>query len=108
MSARHQLDPYLLALTLDGTLCCLGIPDGMGFTPLLLTMGWRRLTSSGSGGSVETQEMLDFCSKHNISADIETTKATDVNDGFERLERGDVHYRLVIDMSTLAVPTGIT
>ncbi len=66
VSAKHLPDPYLLALTLDGTLCCLGIPDRMEFTPVLLTMGRRRLTSSGSAGTLETQEMLDFCSKHKI------------------------------------------
>ena len=104
VSARHSLDPYLLALTLDGTFCCLGIPDRMDFTPVLLTMGRRRLTSSGSGGTVETQKMLDFCSKHNITADVEIIAAADINDGFERLERGKVHYRLVIDMATLEAP----
>jgi alcohol dehydrogenase (NADP+) len=104
VSAPHLLDPYLLALTLDGTLCCLGIPDRMEFAPVLLTMGRRRLTSSGSAGTLETQEMLDFCSKHNIAADVEVIAAADVDAGFERLERGDVHYRLVIDMATLEAP----
>ena len=104
VSARHLLDPYLLALSLDGTFCCLGIPDAMEFTPVLLTMGRRRLTSSGSGGTVETQEMLDFCSQHKIAADVEVISAANINDGFERLERGDVRYRLVIDMATLSAP----
>ena len=103
VSARHPLDPYLLLLTLDGTFCCLGIPDQMEFTPVLLTMGRRRLTSSGSGGTLETQEMLDFCSQHNISADVEIISVADINDGFERLERGEVRYRLVIDMATLGL-----
>jgi alcohol dehydrogenase (NADP+) len=104
VSARHLLDPYLLALNLDGVLCCLGIPDRMEFTPVLLTIGRRQLTSSGSGGTLETQEMLDFCSQHNISADVEMIAAADINAGFERLEKGDVRYRLVIDMATLKVP----
>jgi alcohol dehydrogenase (NADP+) len=104
VSARHLLDPYLLALNLDGTLCCLGIPERMEFTPVLLTMGRRRLTSSGSAGTRETQEMLDFCREHKISADVETIAAADINDGFDRLERGDVRYRLVIDMATLTAP----
>ncbi|WP_226889762.1 NAD(P)-dependent alcohol dehydrogenase [Nostoc sp. MG11] len=104
VSARHLLDPYLLALTLDGTFCCLGIPDQMKFTPVLLTMGRRRLTSSGSGGTLETQQMLDFCSQHQISADVEVIAAADINNGFERLERGEVRYRLVIDMATLNAP----
>ena len=104
VSARHLLDPYLLALNLDGTLCCLGIPDRMEFTPVLLTLGRRRLTSSGSAGTLETQEMLDFCSKHKIAADVEVISAADINEGFDRLEQGDVHYRLVIDMATLKAP----
>ncbi len=104
VSARHPLDPYLRALKLDGTLCCLGIPADMDFSPVLLTMGRRRLASSGVGGTLATQEMLDFCSKHNISADVEIISAADINDGFERLDRGDVRYRLVIDMATLNAP----
>lgn len=105
VSARHPLDPYLLALALDGTLCCLGIPSAMEFTPVFLTMGRRRLTSSGSGGTLETQEMLDFCSQHNISSNVEVIAAADIDDGFKRLETGDVRYRLVIDMATLNAPT---
>jgi alcohol dehydrogenase (NADP+) len=105
VSSRHPLNPYLRSLKLDGTLCCLGIPANLDFSPFFLTMGRRRLTSSGVGGRLETQEMLDFCSKHNISADVEIISATDIEDGFERLDRGEVRYRLVIDMSTLDMTT---
>lgn len=108
VSSRHPLDPYLRALKLDGTLCCLGIPANMDFSPVLLTMGRRRLASSGVGGTQETQEMLDFCSKNNIAADVEIIAAADIDEGFKRLERGDVRYRLVIDMATLNTPTGDT
>lgn len=104
VSSRHPLDPYLRSLKLDGTLCCLGIPKDFDFTPVFLTIGRRRLASSGVGGTLETQEMLDFCSQHNLAADVEVISAEDINDGFERLERGDVRYRLVIDMATLEVP----
>lgn len=104
VSSRHSLNPYLRALKLDGTLCCLGIPKDMDFSPVFLTIGRRRLASSGVGGTLETQEMLDFCSQHNISSDVEIISAADIDDGFERLERGDVRYRLVIDMTTLEVP----
>lgn len=104
VSSRHPLNPYLRILKLDGTLCCLGIPADMDFSPVLLTVGRRRLASSGVGGTQETQEMLDFCSKHNISADVEVIAAADINAGFERLERGEVRYRLVIDMATLEAP----
>lgn len=108
VSSRHPLNPYLRALKLDGTLCCLGIPADMDFSPVFLTMGRRRLASSGVGGTRETQEMLDFCSQHNISADVEIISAADIDDGFERLERGEVRYRLVIDMATLEAPAGDT
>jgi uncharacterized zinc-type alcohol dehydrogenase-like protein len=105
VSSQHSLNPYLRSLKLDGTLCCLGIPKDMEFSPILLTAGRRRLSSSGVGGTLETQEMLDFCSQHAISADIELIAAADINAGFKRLERGEVRYRLVIDMSTLAALT---
>jgi uncharacterized zinc-type alcohol dehydrogenase-like protein len=104
VSSRHPLDPYLRSLKLDGTLCCLGIPKAMDFSPFLLTTGRRRIASSGVGGTLETQEMLDFCSKHNIAADVEVIAAANINEGFERLERGEVRYRLVIDMATLNAP----
>jgi uncharacterized zinc-type alcohol dehydrogenase-like protein len=107
VSSRHHLDPYLLALDLDGTLCCLGIPDAMDFTPVLLTMGRRRLCSSGSAGTRETQEMLDFCGEHGITADIEIIAASAIGEGFTRLERGEVRYRLVIDMATLSKPAAL-
>lgn len=106
VSSRHLLDPYLRSLKLDGTLCCLGIPNDMDFSPVLLTMGRRRLASSAVGGTLETQEMLDFCSKHNLAADVEIISAADIDDGFERLDRGEVRYRLVIDMATLNAPAG--
>ncbi len=102
VSSRHLLDPYLRSLKLDGTLCCLGIPKDLDFSPFLLIR--RQLASSGVGGTLETQQMLDFCSKHNISADVEVISAMEINDGFERLERGEVRYRLVIDMDTLDTP----
>ncbi len=106
VSSRHPLNPYLRSLKLDGTLCCLGIPADLDFSPVFLTMGRRRLASSGVGGTLETQAMLDFCSKNKISADVEVIAAADIDDGLERLERGEVHYRLVIDMATLNAPSG--
>ena len=104
VSSRHPLDPYLRALKLDGTLCCLGIPKNFDFTPVFLTIGRRRLASSGVGGTLETQEMLNFCSQNSIAADVEVIAAAEIDDGFARLERGDVRYRLVIDMATLESP----
>lgn len=108
VSSRHSLNSYLRSLKLDGTLCCLGIPKELDFSPYLLTMGRRNLASSGVGGTLETQEMLDFCSQNKISADVEVIAAADIDKGFERLERGDVRYRLVIDMATLDTPAKAT
>ncbi len=104
VSSRHDLNPYLNALKLDATLCCLGIPASMDFSPYLLTIGRRQLASSGVGGTKETQQMLDFCRQHGITSDVEVIDAADINEGFERLEKGEVRFRLVIDMATLARP----
>lgn len=98
VSSRYPMDPFLLALAFDGTLCSLGIPDGFDFTPVLLTMGRRRIASSGVGGTRETREMLDFCARHGIVADIELVTPDAINDAFARLEKGDVRYRFVLDL----------
>jgi Zn-dependent alcohol dehydrogenases len=64
-------------------------------------MGRRSFSGSNIGGIAETQEMLDFCAKHNITADIELINVDQVNEAFKRLEKGDVKYRFVIDMASL-------
>lgn len=86
------------ALKLDATLCSLGIPDSFDFPPVMLTMGRRRLASSGAAGTRDTHEMLAFCSKHQIVADVEVIAMSQINEAFERLAKGDVRYRFVIDM----------
>jgi uncharacterized zinc-type alcohol dehydrogenase-like protein len=73
-----------------------------GFNSLPLLAGRRRITGSPSGGLAETQEMLDFCAKRQILPDCETVAMSAVNEAFERLERGDVRYRFVIDMGSLS------
>ncbi|HYW10751.1 MAG TPA: hypothetical protein VE871_02310 [Longimicrobium sp.] len=98
VSSKYPMDPFLLALKFDGTLCSLGIPDAFDFSPVLLTMGRRRLTSSGVGGTRETREMLDFCAEHGIVADIELITPDAINEAFARLEKGDVRYRFVMDL----------
>jgi uncharacterized zinc-type alcohol dehydrogenase-like protein len=100
-SSGHDLTPYLRTLKLDGTLCTLGIPAKLEFQPVVLTYGRRRLSSSGVGGTRDTREMLDFCARHKIGAEIEMIRMDQINEGFDRLERNDVRYRLVIDMATL-------
>ncbi|MCZ2825709.1 MULTISPECIES: NAD(P)-dependent alcohol dehydrogenase [unclassified Modestobacter] len=93
-SAAHDLAPYLGALRLDGTLCVLGLPEQYVVSPMSL-LG-RTLTVSGSGGTVETQEMLDFCGAHGLTADVEALPLDQVDTAWARLARGDVRYRFVL------------
>lgn len=99
----HDLDSYLPLLARDGTLCLVG---AFGPVPSLdtnnINMQRRTLTGSFIGGIRETQEMLDFCGEHGIVADIEMIRMDEINKAFERLVTGDVKYRLVIDMASLA------
>lgn len=99
VSQAHRMTPYLDVLKLDGTLCSLGIPDAFEFDPLALTMGRRRLTSSGVGGTRETRDMLAFCSEHGIVADVEVIAPEGIGEAFGRLARADVYYRFVLDMT---------
>ena len=97
-SAAHDLTPYLRTLKLDGTLCSLGALGAMEFDPLALLVGRRSLASAGSGGRPGTQQMLDFCAEHGITADVEVVPAGDVNAALARLKRNDVRYRFVLDL----------
>jgi uncharacterized zinc-type alcohol dehydrogenase-like protein len=102
-SVSHPLDPYLDLLALDGGLVLLGIPPQPHPSPSvqLLLRNRRALSASSIGGIAETQEMLDFCAAHGIASDIETIAIDQINDAYERMLRGDVRYRFVIDLSTL-------
>lgn len=102
VSASHDYGMYLDLLKTDGTLILVGAPEhplSVGAFPLLLKR--RRLAGSMIGGIQETQEMLDFCAEHNCPADVEIIPIHQVNEAYERMLRGDVRYRFVIDMSTL-------
>jgi uncharacterized zinc-type alcohol dehydrogenase-like protein len=99
VSGKHNLDPYLMALKMDGTLCSLGIPNSMQFTPAFIAMSRLSIASSASGGTRETREMLEFCAKHHVAADIELVKMSEINEVLERLGKSDVKYRFVIDMT---------
>ncbi|MDR6671624.1 putative zinc-type alcohol dehydrogenase-like protein [Xanthomonas translucens] len=103
VSSTYPLDPMLQALKLDGTLCSLGLPDKLDFAPMTLAMGRRRIASSGAGGTADTHEMLAFCQRHGIVADVEVIAMEQINEAFARLEKGDVHYRFVIDMARSAL-----
>jgi uncharacterized zinc-type alcohol dehydrogenase-like protein len=99
---KHALDPYLPLLDVDGTLVIvgqIGPLDEPVTTPLLL--GRRRVAGSPIGGIAETQELLDFCGRKNILPEVEMIRIDQINGAFERMERSDVRYRFVIDMSSL-------
>ncbi len=102
VSAQHNLNAYLDLLKRDGTLTMVGAPEKplpLGVFSLLF--GRRRLAGSGIGGIRETQEMLDFCGAHGITADIELIPIQQINQAYERLLKSDVRYRFVIDMASL-------
>ncbi|WP_433829911.1 NAD(P)-dependent alcohol dehydrogenase [Flavobacterium anhuiense] len=102
VSAEHSIDSYLNLLKVDGTLTLVGAPmDPLPVTSFSLILGRRSFSGSLIGGIAETQEMLDFCAEHNITSDVEVIGVNDVNDAYERLLKGDVKYRFVIDMASL-------
>ncbi|MDE3120121.1 MAG: NAD(P)-dependent alcohol dehydrogenase, partial [Nitrospirota bacterium] len=97
-----DFNAYLELLKTDGTMILVGAPPAP--TPLSsfsLVLRRRRLVGSLIGGIRETQEMLDFCGQRGIVCDIETIPIRQVNEAYERVLKGDVRYRFVIDMSTL-------
>ena len=98
----HDVDPYMALLKRDATMVVVGAVE-----PLTKVSGipliFRRRSMAGSliGGLPETQEMLDFCGKHNIICDIEMVAMKDVNEAYDRTVKSDVKYRFVIDMASL-------
>src|ERR1700744_1424614 len=102
VSADHDMDMYLSLLKTDGTQICVGVPSQpYAIQPFSLLGGRKSLAGSGIGGIPETQEMLDFCAEHNIVSDIELIDIKDITASYERMLKGDVRYRFVIDMATL-------
>lgn len=97
----HELDPYVPVLAIDGTIVLVGYlgPTKVKSTPLIL--GRRAVAGSVIGGIAETQEMLNFCGEHRITADIETIAIADIDRAYERMMNSDVKYRFVIDLATL-------
>lgn len=104
VAAPHDLDCYLTLLRRDGTLCLVGMPDQPHPAPSVGNLIFRRRQLVGSliGGILETQEMLDFCAAHQIVCDIELIPMQAINLAYERMLKGDVKYRFVIDLATLA------
>jgi uncharacterized zinc-type alcohol dehydrogenase-like protein len=103
VAASHNLDAYISLLKRDGTLCLVGAPEHPHPSPEVMGLIFRRRGIAGSAiGSIkETQEMLDFCAKHNVVCDIEIIPMQKINEAYERLLKSDVRYRFVIDMSSL-------
>ncbi|PPK98951.1 NAD(P)-dependent alcohol dehydrogenase [Parapedobacter indicus] len=102
VSASHDINAYLRLLKRDGTLALVGAPEHpLPVAAFSLIPSRRSLAGSTIGSIGETQEMLDFCAQHNITADIELINIQDVNKAYDRLLKGDVHYRFVIDMASL-------
>ncbi|WP_413729930.1 NAD(P)-dependent alcohol dehydrogenase [Sodalis sp. RH22] len=100
---KHDLNPYMPLLDIDGTLVLVGQVGPLAepsTVPLIL--GRRRIAGSPIGGIRETQEMLDFCAKKNILPDCEMIRMDQINEAFTRMEQADVHYRFVIDMASLS------
>jgi alcohol dehydrogenase (NADP+) len=102
VSAEHDLNVYLQLLKRDGTMTLVGAPEKPSpVASFNLIMGRRRLAGSAIGGIRETQEMLDFCGENGITADIELMGIQQINEAYERLLKGDVKYRFVIDIASL-------
>jgi uncharacterized zinc-type alcohol dehydrogenase-like protein len=102
VSADHDLNAYLNLLKRDGTLTLVGAPSNPApVAAFAIIMGRKRLAGSAIGGIRETQEMLDFCAEKGITADIELIRIQEINQAYERLLKGDVKYRFVIDMASL-------
>jgi uncharacterized zinc-type alcohol dehydrogenase-like protein len=99
----HEVGPYLNLLKPNGTMVVVGAIDNLpGLHGGQLVMRNRAIAGSLIGGLPETQEMLDFCGQHGIHPEVETIRIDEVNEAWERMEKGDVRYRFVIDMETLA------
>lgn len=102
VSAEHNVNGYLNLLRVDGSLVIVGLPaEPLKVAAFNVVHGRRSLSGSNIGGIAETQEMLDFCFRHNITADCEVIDIKYVNTALDRLAKGDVKYRFVIDMATL-------
>ncbi|MBN8727910.1 MAG: NAD(P)-dependent alcohol dehydrogenase [Xanthomonadales bacterium] len=104
VAAPHDLDALLALLKRDGTLTLVGAPATPHPSPNVFNLITKRRSLAGSliGGIPETQEMLDFCADHGIVADIEMIRAEQINEAYERMLKGDVRYRFVIDNASLA------
>jgi alcohol dehydrogenase (NADP+) len=104
VAAPHDLDAFLSLLKVNGTMCLVGAPASPHPSPAVFNLIMKRRSLAGSliGGIAETQEMLDFCAAHGIVSDIEMIRIQDIDAAYERMLKGDVKYRFVIDSASLA------
>jgi uncharacterized zinc-type alcohol dehydrogenase-like protein len=102
VSAEHDINAYIGLLTLDGNLTLVGAPEKpLPVSSFALLFGRKSVSGSLIGGIAETQEMLDFCGEHGITADVDVIPIQQVNEAYERMLRSDVKYRFCIDMASL-------
>ncbi|RIX28643.1 NAD(P)-dependent alcohol dehydrogenase [Amnibacterium setariae] len=101
VAVEHDLAPYLHALDLDGTLFSIGYLGPVTVQTTDLLVGRKRLASAGSGGRQHTQEMLDFCARHGLIADVEVLPSSSIATALDRLASNDVRYRFVLDLNDL-------
>ena len=103
VAAPHDLDAFLVLLKRDGTMALVGAPATPHPSPNVFNLIMKRRSLAGSmiGGIPETQEMLDFCAEHGITADIEMIRADEIEAAYERMLAGDVKYRFVMDIATM-------
>jgi len=102
VSAPHDMNMYLGQLKLNGVLCLVGLPDQpLSVAPFSLLAGRRSLAGSAIGGMKETQEMLDYCAEKGIVSDIELIGYDKLPEAYDRVVKGDVKYRFVLDGKTL-------
>ncbi len=103
VSAPHDLNVYLNLLRLNGSMVLVGVPtEPSAIAAFSLITNNRAVAGSGIGGIPETQEMLDYCAQHNITADVEVIPITQIEEAYDRTLKADVRYRFVIDMQSLA------
>jgi alcohol dehydrogenase (NADP+) len=102
ISANHSYEKYLNLLGLEGKMMLVGLPsESPTLSPFAMITNRRTITGSMIGGTVETQEMLDYCAEHNIVSDVEIIPIQEINEAYDRMLKNDVRYRFVIDMKTL-------
>jgi len=100
---NHDLTPYLELLNTNGTMCVVGAVEPLSqVNAAQLIFGRRSLAGSLIGGIAETQEMLDFCGEKNILSEVEVIRMEEVNEAYSRMQKNEVKYRFVIDVSSLA------